>query len=47
MGAQQHPDALERTARDVAAEWGLELGEPFTLSVIHTSRPPVTTLCSR
>jgi streptomycin 6-kinase len=32
MGAQRDLGALERTAREVAAEWGLELGAPFTLS---------------
>jgi streptomycin 6-kinase len=26
------PGALERTAREIAAEWGLELGRPFALS---------------
>jgi streptomycin 6-kinase len=32
LGAQPDLGPLERTARDLAIEWDLELGEPFTLS---------------
>ena len=38
-------EPLALIAAEVAAEWGLELGPPFALSAIPTSRRRATTRC--